>query len=114
MSDNPMQSAHDAPRCAAKSKRIGQPCRSPAVGGFRVCRMHGAGGGAPEGKLKGNFRQVVARMRRWRPCVTCESCCASRADQIDTCDSGAHPWTCGIKRGGSFEFGAHGLLVSRN
>jgi hypothetical protein len=56
MSDNPMQSAHDAPRCSAKSKRTGQPCRSPAVGGFRVCRMHGAGGGAPEGKLNGNFR----------------------------------------------------------
>ena len=26
-----------------------QPCRSPAVRGFQVCRMHGAGGGAPKG-----------------------------------------------------------------
>ncbi len=56
MTDNPMQSAHDAPRCGAKSKRTGLPCRSPAVGGYRVCRMHGAGGGAPEGKQNGNFR----------------------------------------------------------
>jgi len=26
------------------------------VKGYRVCRMHGAGGGAPEGKRNGNFR----------------------------------------------------------
>ena len=44
-----MQSAHAAPRCGAKSKRTGKPCRAPAVRGYRVCRMHGAGGGAPEG-----------------------------------------------------------------
>ena len=29
---------------------------SPAVTGHRVCRMHGAGGGAPKGKQNGNFR----------------------------------------------------------
>jgi hypothetical protein len=40
MSINPMQSAHDA-RCKAKSKRTGLPCRSPAVNGYRVCRIHG-------------------------------------------------------------------------
>jgi hypothetical protein len=56
MTINPMQSAHDAPRCKAKSKRTGKPCRAPAVRGCRVCRMHGAGGGAPEGKSNGNFR----------------------------------------------------------
>jgi hypothetical protein len=56
MSINPMQSAHDAPRCKAKSKRTGKPCRAPAVRGCRVCRMHGARGGAPEGKRNGNFR----------------------------------------------------------
>jgi hypothetical protein len=27
-----------------------------AVTGYRVCRMHGARGGAPEGKRNGNFR----------------------------------------------------------
>jgi hypothetical protein len=56
MSDNPMQSAHEAPRCNAKSKRTGKRCRAPAVRGYRVCRMHGARGGAPEGKRNGNFK----------------------------------------------------------
>ena len=56
MTDNPMQSAHDAPRCKAKSKRTGKRCRAPAVRGYRVCRMHGARGGAPTGKKNGNYR----------------------------------------------------------
>ena len=56
MSVNPMQSAHDAPRCKAKSKRTGKRCRAPAVRGCRVCRMHGARGGAPTGKRNGNYR----------------------------------------------------------
>ena len=51
-----MHKAHAAQRCKARSKRTGQPCRAPAVHGFRVCRMHGARGGAPEGKRNGNFR----------------------------------------------------------
>jgi hypothetical protein len=46
MSDNPMHRCNAAPRCTA----------SPAVKGYRVCRMHGARGGAPEGKQNGNFR----------------------------------------------------------
>ena len=53
---NPMQSAHDAPRCHARSKRTGLPCCAPAVNGYRVCRMHGAGGGAPSGNRNGNYR----------------------------------------------------------
>ena len=56
MSDNLMQKAHDAPRCGARSKRTGESCRAPAVRGFSVCRMHGARGGAPEGKRNGNYR----------------------------------------------------------
>jgi hypothetical protein len=56
MTINPMQSAHDAPRCKAKSKRTGTPCRAPAVRGWHVCRMHGAKGGAPIGKRNGNYR----------------------------------------------------------
>lgn len=56
MTDNPMHRCNAAPRCRAKSKRTGLPCRSPAITGHRVCRMHGAGGGAPERKLNGNFR----------------------------------------------------------
>jgi hypothetical protein len=53
---NPMQSAHASPRCKARSKRTGQPCRGPAVKGWTVCRMHGAGGGAPRGPSHGNYR----------------------------------------------------------
>src|SRR5208337_941502 len=40
---------HLASRRHAKSKRSGLQCRAPAVRGSRVCRMHGAGGGAPKG-----------------------------------------------------------------
>jgi hypothetical protein len=56
MSDNPMQKVHAALRCRARSKRTGQRCKAPAVRGFRVCRMHGARGGAPEGERNGNYR----------------------------------------------------------
>jgi hypothetical protein len=56
MTINPMQSAHDAPRCGAKSKRSGKSCRAPAVRGCGVCRMHGARGGAPTGKRNGKYR----------------------------------------------------------
>src|SRR3954447_20095797 len=58
-----MHRCNAAPRCRAKSKRTGLPCQSPAVRGHRVCRMHGARGGAPEGKRKGNFRMVPAPRR---------------------------------------------------
>ena len=40
---------NQARRCRAKSKRSGKPCQAPAVKGWSVCRMHGAGGGAPLG-----------------------------------------------------------------
>ena len=40
---------HQALRCHAKSKRSGLRCQAPAVRGYSVCRMHGAGGGAPRG-----------------------------------------------------------------
>lgn len=52
----PMQSAHAAPRCTAKAKRTGKPCRAPAVRGWAVCRMHGAGGGAKAGKAHPNWK----------------------------------------------------------
>jgi hypothetical protein len=38
-----------APRCTATSKRSRFQRRAPAVKGHSVCRMHGAGGGAPIG-----------------------------------------------------------------
>jgi hypothetical protein len=48
--------AHAAPRCTAKSKRTGEPCKGPAVKGWNVCRMHGAKGGAPSGPANGQWR----------------------------------------------------------
>ena len=78
-SDNPMHRCNAAPRCRAKSKRTGLPCRSPAVKGDRVCRMHGAGGGAPQGKLNGNFGMVAGRKRPTASRATCGSCSASCA-----------------------------------
>jgi hypothetical protein len=54
MNINPMQAT---PRCTAKSKRTGQRCRAPAVKGWKVCRMHGARGGAPEGEQNGNYKR---------------------------------------------------------
>jgi len=48
--------SHTAPRCTARAKRTGLPCRAPAVRGWCVCRMHGARGGAPRGAGHGNFR----------------------------------------------------------
>jgi hypothetical protein len=59
MPDNPMNARYPfqtSPRCSATSKRTGKPCRAPAVNGWRVCRFHGARGGAPTGDRHGNYR----------------------------------------------------------
>jgi hypothetical protein len=73
---NPMQSAHAAPRCHAKAKTTGNRCKAPAKRGWSVCRMHGAGGGAPTGPANGawvhggrsndvnNIRSMVAECLR--------------------------------------------------
>ncbi len=45
-----------APRCTATSKRTGRSCQAPAVRGWTVCRVHGARGGAPEGKANGAYK----------------------------------------------------------
>jgi hypothetical protein len=45
--DNIPQQDSQALRCHAKSKRSGLQCQAPAIRGYAVCRMHGAGGGAP-------------------------------------------------------------------
>jgi hypothetical protein len=47
---------HESPRCRARSKRTGQRCQAPAVTGWKVCRVHGAGGGAPTGERNGNYK----------------------------------------------------------
>ena len=51
-----MRAMHCAPRCTAKSKRTGQRCKAPAVRGWTVCRMHGAGGGARPGVAHPNWQ----------------------------------------------------------
>jgi predicted phage terminase large subunit-like protein len=51
------------------AKRSRKPCRSPAVSGGTVCRMHGAGGGAPKGNRNawkhGRYSAQVIAERRW-------------------------------------------------
>ena len=72
MSIDLMECAHNAPRCKATSKRTGRPCRAPAVRGWGVCRMHGAGGGGPSGRANGNYRHggrmwmLSATSMRWQ------------------------------------------------
>ena len=61
MSDNLMNPslAHRfraAARCTATAKATGAKCNAPAVKGWRVCRSHGARGGAPPGKQHPNYR----------------------------------------------------------
>jgi hypothetical protein len=53
---DPAQRLRDAPRCHAKAKSTGQTCKAPAVKGWRVCRVHGAGGGAPSGRAHWNWK----------------------------------------------------------
>ena len=80
---NPMQSAHSALRCRAKAKATGDPCKAPAVRGWQVCRMHGAGGGAPSGPCNGAWmhgdrsrvseqdrRKIMALVKLARDCVS--------------------------------------------
>ncbi|SEQ46473.1 hypothetical protein [Thalassovita taeanensis] len=66
---NPMHKAHNAPRCRAKAKTTGKRCKAPAKRGWKVCRMHGAGGGAPTGPdngawVHGDRSQAVEQNRR--------------------------------------------------
>jgi hypothetical protein len=64
-----MSHAHSAPRCTAKAKTTGKRCNAPAKHGWHVCRMHGAGGGAPTGPgngawVHGDRSQAVEQNRR--------------------------------------------------
>lgn len=54
--DCPAQRLGNAPRCHAMAKRTRTRCNAPAVRGWSVCRMHGAGGGAPSGPANGRWR----------------------------------------------------------
>ncbi len=64
-----LDAANAAPRCKAKRKHGRGPCHAPAVAGWRVCRMHGAGGGAPRGKSNGRYQhgeRSGAALAEWR------------------------------------------------
>lgn len=55
-------------QCRATSKRTKQRCKGPAVKGWRVCKFHGAGGGAPRGERHGAYKNgkftIAARAER--------------------------------------------------
>jgi hypothetical protein len=53
---DPTQRLRDAPRCRATAKRTGRRCMCPSKHGWNVCRLHGAGGGAPGGEAHPNYR----------------------------------------------------------
>ncbi len=58
MTNEPKQ-LRDAPRCGARARtRGGAPCRAPAVGGKKRCRLHGGGrgSGGQLGPRNGMFR----------------------------------------------------------
>ena len=61
---DPVQRLRDAPRCHARAKSTGQPCKAPAVRGWRVCRVHGAGGGHSAGKDHPSWRHGM-RSQEW-------------------------------------------------
>ena len=67
INDNPIHPAQrlaDAPRCTAKAKTTGSRCKGPAVNGWKVCRMHGAKGGAPSGPANGMWRHGERSVER--------------------------------------------------
>jgi hypothetical protein len=51
-----MAMTHAAPRCKARCKYSKAPCRSAAVSGRSVCRMHGGKADAPKGERNGAYR----------------------------------------------------------
>lgn len=53
---NPVYRLLSAPRCVARAKSTGRRCQCPSKQGWNVCRLHGAGGGAPSGEAHPNFR----------------------------------------------------------
>lgn len=72
---DPVERLRAAPRCAARAKSTGARCQCPAVRGWRVCRVHGAGGGAPSGAAHPNYRHGLrtkeTRAMRWAVRLLC-------------------------------------------
>lgn len=62
--DDPLRAANAAPRCTARSKRTGLPCKAPAVKGWNVCRMHGARGGHKAGPSHPSWKHGM-RSKAW-------------------------------------------------
>lgn len=56
--------ANAAPRCTAHSRRTAKPCHAPAVTGWRVCRVHGAGGGHKAGPAHSSWKHGT-RSSQW-------------------------------------------------
>jgi hypothetical protein len=73
MSIDPMHKAHAAPRCKARSKRTGQPCRAPAVRGWKVCACTVLAAG----RLKARGMEIIGteRGRRTRSTPRAPSVC---------------------------------------
>jgi hypothetical protein len=65
MTSPPNLFAPHAPRCRARCKRTGAPCRCPAVRDRGVCRAHGGAGrrvkGEEHGRYKHGGRSLEAR-----------------------------------------------------
>jgi len=66
---SPVQRLRNARRCHAMAKRTGERCRCPAVRGWAVCRVHGAGGGHGAGPshprwVHGGRSQETVQARR--------------------------------------------------
>lgn len=49
-------------KCKAKSKRTGDPCRSAALAGMEVCRMHGGATGHAKRKARERLEAAADRM----------------------------------------------------
>ena len=52
-----------APRCGART-RAGKPCRAPAVGGKRRCRLHGGAPGNANALKNGFYTKAAVAERR--------------------------------------------------
>ena len=66
---DPVQRLRNAPRCTAMAKSTRQRCRNPSKQLWNVCRLHGAGGGAPSGSQHPNYRhgmrtQIMEEIRQ--------------------------------------------------
>jgi hypothetical protein len=63
---NPMQQARAAlalqPRCGARCRRTGQPCRNPAMKNALRCRMHG--GRAGRKPIHGRYAKAAIEEKR--------------------------------------------------